>query len=203
MAHGRGSVLALLAAVFGGCLADDASPAQQDEATLEPGPATPGVPPSGLPAAPRFEARLLQWAGHTKEGVRVCSNQDGIGQCPAGQQVLPDGAHVGAFAYDGNLTDIDLNMTWAAEPTQAGLVLAAYANTTDGRTYLGHARGQSPLRLEVGSDTLLDIVPDDVLVLIVWPEGKSATEPSLFVDATQQDFDVSGTVMVRVAAPSA
>lgn len=134
----------------------------------------------------------ISWSGHTKEGAWVCSDQDGTGQCTAGQQVAPDGAHVNGFAYGGNLTLVDLNMTWQAAPGQAGLVFAAYGNTTAGRVLLAYVRGTSPLNLHLGVDELAETVPDGILVLMVWPEGKTATQPSLYVDATQQPFTVDG-----------
>lgn len=141
----------------------------------------------------------ISWSGHTKEGAWVCSDQDGTGQCTAGQQVAPDGAHVNAFAYAGNLTLVDLNMTWQAAPGQAGLVFAAYGNTTAGRVLLTHVRGTSPLNLHMGADQLAGVVPDGILVLMAWPEGKTATEPSVYVDATQQPFLVDGRVETTTA----
>ena len=36
--------------------------------------------------------------------------------------------------------------------------------------------------------------PDDRVLLVVWPEGKTPTSPSLFVDATQQAFTIEGTL---------
>jgi hypothetical protein len=149
-------------------------------------------------AAPQraVEAVPFTWSGHTKEGAWACMEQSGVGQCPAGQQVQPDGEYVGHAAYPGNLTAVDLAMTWQADPTQTGLVLAVYGNTTSGRTLLAWAQGDSPLHLSLDAAGL-GLVPDGALMLMVWPEGKTATSPSVFVDATQQAFTVDGTLSVR------
>lgn len=145
--------------------------------------------PAAVPAQP--VATPFSWSGHTKEGAWVCTEQSGTGQCPAGQQVAPDGRHVATVPYAGNLTAVELTMAWQADPSQTGLVLAVYGNTTGGRRPLALAQGDSPLALRVDAPGL---VPDGVLLLMVWPEGKTPTSPSVFVDATQQPFTVEGTL---------
>jgi hypothetical protein len=133
----------------------------------------------------------VDWDGETKEGAWVCTEQDGVGACPAGQQIQPDGRHVLVVPYETNLTTLDVNMTWTPAPGQTGLVLAAYGNTTGGRGLLGFVRGASPLGLRI---EVTDLVSDNALVLMVWPEGKTATSPSIFVDATRQAYHVEGTL---------
>lgn len=178
----------------------------------DPGPAAPAPSSSAAsssgPAAALgnatpelvLEQTIFSWDGHTKEGAWVCSDQTGMSQCQAGQQVAPDGEHVTSLPYVGTLVGVAVNLTWQAAPGQAGLVLAAYGNTTSGLAPLAFAHGPSPLALAVARDALATIVPDGVVVLMVWPEGKTATQPSVFVDATQQPFHAEGTLTVERAA---
>ena len=135
----------------------------------------------------------FQWSGHTKEGAWVCPDQSGAGRCTAGQQVAPDGQFFTVVGYSGNLTALDLSMAWQADPTQTGLVLAAFGNTTQGLQTLGLAQGGSPLTLSVQTAGL-GLNPDGAVMLMVWPQGKTPTSPSVFVDATQQAFTVEGTI---------
>lgn len=182
-------VLLLLVPALAGC--SDPAEAAEEEA---PGPAAMPSPsgPAVLPPPPAPPAPVpFSWSGHTKEGAWVCMEQDGAGQCPAGQQVAPDGQHVTAVPYAGNLTAIELAMTWQPDPTQTGLVLAVYGNTTGGRRPIALAQGDPPLELRIDAPGL---VPDNALVLMAWPEGKTPTSPSVFVDATQQAFTVEGTL---------
>lgn len=181
-------VAALPALVLAGCSDPAAEPATPPTVATSTGPppAAPAIPPAPVVAAVPFT-----WSGHTKEGAWVCMEQSGLGQCPAGQQVAPDGQHVTTIPYQGNLSAIDLAMAWHADPTQAGLVLAVYANRTGGLSLLAATQGDAPLTVRV------DVAPgglpaDGSLVLMVWPEGRTATSPSLFVDATQQPFTVEG-----------
>jgi hypothetical protein len=181
--------LPLLAA---GC----SGPGPGEAAVPTAGPSSPGAPAANG-TAPDARAVAVNasfgWSGHTKEGAWVCSQQSGLGPCAAGQQVAPDGAHVRVLPYSGNLTGAELTMTWQADPTQTGLVLAVYGNTSAGRGLVAAVQGDSPLDMGLG---LADagLLPDHALVLAVWPEGKTPTSPSLFVDATRQPFTVQGTL---------
>ena len=198
MATARALACILAAALLAGC----AGP-QEPASAAEPGAAVADTGTSVGPmaeAAPQVVATTVSWSGHTKEGAWVCSDQDGASQCTAGQQVAPDGEHVNAFAYTGNLTAVDVNMTWQPAPGQAGLVFAAYGNTTAGFALLAHVRGPSPLRLQLDAAGLADVVPDGQLVLMAWPEGKTPTSPSLYVDAAQQPFQVDGALRSLVRA---
>jgi hypothetical protein len=141
----------------------------------------------------------VSWSGHTKEGAWVCSDQDGTGQCSAGQQVAPDGQYTNTFPFQGNLTLLDVNMTWQAAPGQAGLVLAAYGNVSAGRVMIAAVRGPSPLHLRLEPAQLADLLPDHAILLMAWPEGKTPTAPSLYVDATQQPFTVEGRMESQTA----
>lgn len=180
----------LLAAILlSGCTGGgDAAPAADAD----------GSPPSDGPAPMNSTLRQVRssipvdWDGRTKEGAWVCSDQDGIAECPAGQQVAPDGQHVAAVPYAANLTLVDVNLTWQADPSQTGLVLAVYGNTSAGRVLLAYMRGASPLNVRVTAQDLAQVVPDNVVVFMVWPEGKTPTEPSLYVDATRQAFTLEG-----------
>lgn len=187
--------LALALFLAAGCsepAAERLAPAPTDEPTAASAP----LAPDSTVAQPVVEAIPFTWSGHTKEGAWVCMEQSGVGQCPAGQQVAPDGGHVGMVAYPGNLTGVALTMAWQADPTQTGLVLAVYGNSTGGHVLLGWAEGDSPLTLSLDT-TGLGLKPDGGLMLMAWPEGKSPTSPSVFVDATQQAFTVDGTLTVR------
>lgn len=159
-----------------------------------------GTPQAANGTLPVLSTVPISWEGRTKEGAWVCSDQDGVAQCLAGQQVMPDGEHVTAIAYAGNATRLDVNLTWHADPTQPGLVLAAYANTTSGLAHLAHVRGPAPLRLQLGEAGLVPAAGGDAIVLMVWPQGKTPTSPSVFVDATRQDFAVEGSLLVLVPA---
>lgn len=187
----------LLALLVAGCAADPASgpePTATGPGTdLTATGSTTSTGP-GVAAAPIVsQAVPFSWSGHTKEGAWVCMEQAGTGQCPAGQQVAPDGAHVTAIAYAGNLTRIEVTMTWQADPTQTGLVLAAYGNTSSGRGPLATVQGDSPLALALDTEALR-LAADNAIVLMAWPEGKTPTSPSLFLDATQQAFTVEGAL---------
>lgn len=155
-----------------------------------------------LDAGPRVVAVAtmvpIDWSGRTKEGAWVCSDQSGTGQCPAGQQVMPDGEHVTQVAYQGNLTGIAVNMTWQADPSQTRLVLAAYGNTSAGFAMMGFARGPSPLSLQFAAGDIAEAVPDGLVTFMVWPEGKTPTAPSVYVDATRQSFTVEGHLTTLV-----
>jgi hypothetical protein len=191
--------LLLAVLVLAGCSDPPAEPAESVDdpgAAASASGATSATAVSAPPAVALEEAVPFTWAGHTKEGAWVCMEQGGTGQCPAGQQVSPDGQHVTAIAYAGDLTAVQLTMSWQADATQTGLVLAAYGNTSSGRGLLASVQGDSPLTLAIDA-AVLGLVPDNVVVLMVWPEGKTATSPSLFVDATQQAFTVEGTLRQR------
>lgn len=136
----------------------------------------------------------VQWDGHTKEGVWVCSDQSGTGQCPAGQQINPDGAFQTLVPYSGNLSFIDVNVTWQADPTQTGLVFAAFGNTSNGFVPLGTVFGTSPLHLRIEAAAMAAVLPDSQLLFMAWPQGKTPTSPSLFLDLTQQAFHAEGTL---------
>ena len=184
------AVLVVLAGCAdGGAANDPAAPTGPESATAS---TTPGPAPAPTPATPL--AVPFQWSGHTKEGAWVCMEQDGSGQCPAGQQVAPDGQHIASLPYAGNLSSVELTMAWQADPTQTGLVLAAYGNTTGGFGLLAMAQGDSPVTLGF---EMTGLVPDGALVLRVWPEGKTPTSPSIFLDVTQQPFTVDGVLWVR------
>jgi len=180
-------VLALL--VLAGCASSPPSTAPAPTAAAAPLSSTSSPAPTA-PAAPLVTP--FHWAGHTKEGAWVCPDQTGAGQCMAGQQVLPDGGFVTQVAYPGSLASLVLTMAWQADPTQVGgLTIAVFANTTQGLTPVALAHGASPLDLQVDA-TGLHLVRDGQVMLMVWPQGKTATSPSVFVDATQQAFVVDG-----------
>jgi hypothetical protein len=188
-------LLVVLAAGCSGPAADGpaALPAQ---APSPSDPAAPAANANATASQPVAVTAAFAWSGHTKEGAWVCMEQSGIGQCLAGQQVAPDGQHAGMVPYAGNLTGLDLTMTWQADATQTGLVLAVYGNTTGGHALLAWAEGDSPLSVTLDA-TGLGVQPDGALLLAVWPEGKTPTSPSVFVDATQQAFTVEGTLTLR------
>ncbi len=129
----------------------------------------------------------VAWQGLTKEGFWVCDSQDATGTCAAGQQIQPDGQFATTFTVV-NLTALYLNMTWTpADATQTGMVFALY--DANGAT-LASAAGQSPLAID------LDMAPTDgTLTLMAWPQGKTATNPSVFVDVTRQAFTVTGALI--------
>lgn len=187
------SWMVLSALLLAGCSDPHADPAAAPAPPTSHSESMSLQPVPGVPQAVTVEDVPFRWSGHTKEGVWVCMEQSGIGQCPAGQQVAPDGGHVTAIAYQGNLTALEFTMSWQADPTQTGLVVAAYGNTSSGRGLLGMAQGTSPLALALDL-TDAGLVPDHALVLMAWPEGKTPTSPSLFVDASQQAFTVEGTL---------
>lgn len=153
--------------------------------------ATPSLAPVAAAAAERTTP--VHWQGHTKEGAWVCQDQSGAGQCMAGQQVAPDGQFVTLVPYSGNLTQANLTMTWQADPTQTGLAFAIFGNTTGGLQSLAFIDGASPLVLAFDASGA-GLIPDGSLMLMVWPEGKTPTSPSVFVDLTQQAFTVDGTL---------
>lgn len=184
----------LFVCLLAGCSDGGPSSAAGPSAT-DTGSATPGLDnATDDQAVASVLTTPIAWSGHTKEGAWVCSDQEGTGQCQTGQQVAPDGEYVAGFAYGGNLTRLDVNLTWQPAPGQGGLVIAAYGNTSAGRVFLGHVRGPSPLNLRLDAPAFDGIVPDGLLVLMVWPEGKTATQPSLYIDASQQPFEVDGVL---------
>lgn len=181
----------LLLVALAGCADEGTAPVDPVETTTpDPMSLAPSAP--AAPVAP--SAVPFQWSGHTKEGAWVCTGQDGSGQCPAGQQVAPDGQHIASIPYAGTLSTANLTLTWQAAPAQAGLVLAVYGNTTGGFAPVAMGRGLSPVTMRIEEAGL---VADDALVLMVWPEGKTPTSPSVFLDVTQQPFTVDGVLWVR------
>lgn len=84
-------------------------------------------------------------------------------------------------------------MDWQpADGTQTGLVLAVYGTPSGQATeLLASAQGGPPLAVEAEG---LRLTPDGDLILSVWPEGKTPTAPSVFVDATRQSFEVTGNI---------
>src|SRR5687768_18104894 len=101
----------VVAVLLSGCMGGDGTPPADDVpadgsgSTGEPAPGNVTVPEEVLSSI------AVDWSGRTKEGAWVCADQSGTGQCPAGQQVAPDGEHVTTVPYDGNLTLVDVNMT--------------------------------------------------------------------------------------------
>lgn len=189
----RAAPACLAILLLAGC---SAAPAGDDAAGPSASVTATGTDAPAPPAALVSLATVpVAWEGRTKEGAWVCSDQDGATQCPAGQQVLPDGEHVTRIPFAGNLTGLDVNMTWQADATQAGLVLAAYANTTAGFTLLGHVRGTSPLPLVLDAAAVAGVLANDAVVLMVWPAGRTPTQPSVFLDATRQAFTVEGNLL--------
>ena len=167
--------------------------------------AAPEPTPSGSTAPepePTVEVVVtdISWDGRTKEGFFVCSDPQGTQACAAGQQVQPDGQHTRAFPYPGVFTEADLEVTWTpADPSQTGLVVAVYANTTSGSgTLMAVAEGSGSLSIQIINNTLL---PDDALTVIAWPSAKVQQSPSVFVDATRQPFHVAGGI-VSILAPA-
>jgi hypothetical protein len=190
------ALLAVLAVTLAGCSEGSDTPsAAPGSTTVSEGPLGNASVDAPLPT---LVALPIDWSGHTKEGAWLCSDQDGTGQCMAGQQVAPDGQHVNGVAYAGNMTLLDVNLTWQAAPGQNGLVVAAYGNVSTGRVLLSHVRGLSPLNLRLDAAALDGVVPDGLLVFMVWPEGKTATQPSLYVDASQQPFQLEGVLRSTV-----
>lgn len=181
-------LLVALVVLIAGC--SDA-PAAPPEAA--PSSSTSSVAPVSQVVAVAGSAPV-QWDGHTKEGMWVCSDASGTGQCPAGQQINPDGGFQTLVAFSGNLTFIDVNVTWQADPTQTGLVFAALGNTSSGFVPLGTVSGSSPLHLRIEAAALTAVAPHSQVLFMAWPQGKTPTSPSVFVDVTQQAFRAEGTL---------
>lgn len=170
----------LLSVLLAGC-SDAPAPAEPEGLDATPEPEAPAAP------GPRTITHLEEvlWEGRTKEGFFVCADADGTGACPAGQQVQPDGEHATVVSYRGNFSEALIGLEWTpADPTQTGLVLVAFGPGG----ILNLTRGGGAL--ELGLDASMGLPRDGNITLAVWPEGKTETDPSLFVDVTRQSFSV-------------